>query len=61
MAGWLQLSVKEWRVRFTVAGREVSVAQIDSGFRPAQLAKDADESLRPHQEFLAVWPRAPIP
>jgi tRNA-Thr(GGU) m(6)t(6)A37 methyltransferase TsaA len=61
MAGWLQLSVKEWRVRFTVAGREVSVAQIDSGFRPAQLAKDADESLRPHQEFLAVWPRAPLP
>src|SRR3984957_17913865 len=61
MAGWLQLSVKEWRVRFTVVGREVSVAQIDSGFRASQLARDAGESLRPPQEFLAVWPRAPIP
>lgn len=60
MEGWLQLSVKEWRVRFTVAGREVSVTRIDSGFRAAQLAKDADESLRAHREFLAAWPRESI-
>ncbi len=59
MEGWLQLAVKEWRVRFTVTGREVSVTQIDSGFRAAQLAAATDESLRTHREFLAAWPREP--
>lgn len=56
----LQLAVKEWRVRFTVAGRAVSVLEVDSGFRPSQLAARADaEPLRPHREFLARWPRRP--
>jgi tRNA-Thr(GGU) m(6)t(6)A37 methyltransferase TsaA len=55
---WMQLSVKEWRVRFTVVEREVRVIEIYSGFRASQLAAgDADESLRPHREFLAIWPR----
>src|SRR3984957_15633740 len=59
MEGWLQLAVKEWRVRFTVAGRDVSVLKIDSGFRASQLARGTDEALRLHREFLAVWPRQP--
>jgi tRNA-Thr(GGU) m(6)t(6)A37 methyltransferase TsaA len=54
----MQLSVKEWRVRFTVVEREVRVMEIYSGFRASQLAAGgADESLRPHREFLAKWPR----
>jgi tRNA-Thr(GGU) m(6)t(6)A37 methyltransferase TsaA len=60
MQGWLQLSVKEWRVRFTVCGREVSVERIDSGFRASQLAEAADGSLRRHREFLTAWPREPL-
>ena len=57
METWLQLSVKEWRVRFTVTGREVGVMQIDSGFRASQLAQDVDGSLAPHRQFLSLWPR----
>jgi tRNA-Thr(GGU) m(6)t(6)A37 methyltransferase TsaA len=57
---WMQLSVKEWRVRFSVVEREVRVVDIDSGFRASQLAAGgADESQRPHREFLALWPREP--
>jgi tRNA-Thr(GGU) m(6)t(6)A37 methyltransferase TsaA len=54
----MQLAVKEWRVRFTVAERAVRVLEIGSGFRDSQIAAaDADESLRTHREFLANWPR----
>jgi tRNA-Thr(GGU) m(6)t(6)A37 methyltransferase TsaA len=52
----MQLAVKEWRVQFTVAGRDVRVIQIDSGFRASQLATDA--SLLAHREFLGRWPRS---
>jgi tRNA-Thr(GGU) m(6)t(6)A37 methyltransferase TsaA len=55
---WMQLAVKEWRVRFTVVKRDVHVIEIYSGFRAAQLAAgSADESHRLHREFLAIWPR----
>jgi tRNA-Thr(GGU) m(6)t(6)A37 methyltransferase TsaA len=54
----MQLSVKEWRVGFTVVERDVRVISICSGFRASQLdAGGADESLRPHREFVAIWPR----
>ena len=54
----MQLSVKEWRVRFAVEGRDVRVIEIYSGFRASQLASgEGDESLRPHREFDAIWPR----
>jgi hypothetical protein len=54
----MQLSVKEWRVRFAVEGRDLQVIEITSGFRAAQLAAgEGDESLRPHREFDAIWPR----
>jgi tRNA (adenine37-N6)-methyltransferase len=54
----MQLSVKEWRVRFAVVGRDVRVIEIYSGFRDSQLAADgADDSRRPHWEFIAKWPR----
>ena len=57
----LQLAVKEWRVRFTVAERAVRVTQIDSGFRASQLAQDPDGTLGAHREFLAAWPREVSP
>jgi tRNA (adenine37-N6)-methyltransferase len=54
----MQLSVKEWRVRFSVAGRHVRVIEIGSGFRDSQLAEEgADEARRFHREFLDRWPR----
>ena len=56
---WMQLSVKEWRVRFTAIERDVRVLEINSGFRDSQLAAGGDdESHRLHREFLAMWPRA---
>jgi tRNA (adenine37-N6)-methyltransferase len=56
----MQLAVKEWRVSFTAAGRDVCVLQVDSGFQAAQLAGDReDRSLGAHREFLARWPRQP--
>jgi tRNA (adenine37-N6)-methyltransferase len=58
VAAGLQLSVKEWRVRFGVIGRAVRVTGIESGFRTSQLGEGTDESLQPHREFLALWPRA---
>lgn len=54
----MQLSGKEWRVRFTVSERDVRVTAIDSGFPPAQLAAGTDDLLQPHREFLTLWPRA---
>jgi hypothetical protein len=53
----MQLSVKEWRVRFRVIEREVRVSAIDSGFRASQLAAGTDHSRQTHREFLALWPR----
>jgi tRNA (adenine37-N6)-methyltransferase len=54
---WMQLAVKEWRVRFTVVGRDVRVIEIYSGFRASQLAAGgADEPQRLHREFLTIWP-----
>ena len=53
----MQLSVKEWRVRFTVVEREVRVINIYSGYRASQLdGGGADESLQLHREFVAIWP-----
>ena len=57
LAQGMQLSVKEWRVRFTVSEHDVRVMAIDSGFRSSQLAVGTDDLLRPHREFLALWPR----
>ena len=56
----MQLSVKEWRVRFAIVDRDVRVVEIYSGFRASQLAAgENDESLRPHREFSTIWPREP--
>lgn len=54
--GGMQLAVKEWRVRFSVEGREICVIEIASGFRASQLAGEVDDDvLRAHQEFRQKW------
>jgi len=58
MGDGMQLSVKEWRVRFTVHARHVRVLEVFSGFRASQLAEaGADDARRCHREFEARWPR----
>lgn len=52
----MQLSVKEWRIRFSVEERQIRVIDIVSGFRASQLDSDAsDEVLRAHREFREKW------
>jgi tRNA-Thr(GGU) m(6)t(6)A37 methyltransferase TsaA len=56
------LAIKEWRVRFGVAGRAVRVEAIDSGFRESQLggARGGRDELHVHREFRVRYaPRAP--
>ncbi len=56
----LQLSVKEWRARFTVVDRDVRVIEIYSGFRASQLAAgDSDGPQLVHRKFVAIWPNEP--
>jgi hypothetical protein len=58
MEDCMQLSVKEWRVRFTVDARHVRVMEVFSGFRTSQLAEaGTDDVRRCHREFVARWPR----
>lgn len=55
-----RLAIKDWRVGFQVAGRQVRILGIASGYRPSQLAADsavADEMLAAHRSFIANWPR----
>jgi len=56
VGGGMQLAVKEWRVRFSVEGREARVASIVSGFKTAQLASETlDDALLAHREFRSKW------
>ncbi|MFT3906228.1 MAG: tRNA (N6-threonylcarbamoyladenosine(37)-N6)-methyltransferase TrmO [Steroidobacteraceae bacterium] len=53
----LQLAVKEWRVQCSVAGRDIHVLRILSGYRAAQLAQ-ADPAAEPyatHRAFNAEF------
>jgi tRNA-Thr(GGU) m(6)t(6)A37 methyltransferase TsaA len=51
-----RLAVKDWRVRFRVEGREVTVEAIRSGYRAAQLAEGATPDARVQQAFVATFP-----
>jgi tRNA-Thr(GGU) m(6)t(6)A37 methyltransferase TsaA len=49
------LAVRDWRARFTVAGRRIAVTAIASGYRPAALAAGGDDPvLAVHREFGAT-------
>lgn len=53
----LQLAVRDWRVRFSVAGRTAHVHEITSGYRDEAVdAGGAD--LRTHREFRERWAAA---
>jgi hypothetical protein len=52
-AAGMRLSIKEWRADFSVAGREILVTAIESGYRPRQLA--TDETLSLHRAFVAAF------
>ena len=55
-AAGFTLAVKEWRLRFAVAGRAVSVTSVASGYRAAQLERaDASAELAVHREFRERW------
>jgi tRNA-Thr(GGU) m(6)t(6)A37 methyltransferase TsaA len=50
----MQLAVQDWRVRFRVAGKEIQVLEIRSGYRPSQLnaaTSGADSAIALHQEY----------
>jgi tRNA-Thr(GGU) m(6)t(6)A37 methyltransferase TsaA len=51
-----RLAVREWRVEFAVVAREVRITEIQSGYRPRQLASEATvEPIRTHREFTSKW------
>ncbi len=52
-AGELVLAVKEWRARFTVEGRSMTVDHVFSGYRPRELAHGTDAKLAVHRAFVA--------
>ena len=52
------LKVKEWRVRFDRDGQALRVLAISSGYRPAEVARAADDREDPlavHRDFRAAW------
>jgi tRNA (adenine37-N6)-methyltransferase len=51
-----RLAVKDWRVRFRVDGREVTVEAIRSGYRPAQLAEAATPEVAVQRAFVERFP-----
>jgi hypothetical protein len=59
-ASGFSLAVKDWRLYFDVADREVAVACVTSGCRPAELARgEPTPELTIHREFCARWPLPP--
>jgi len=52
------LAVQDWRIRFTVDERTVRVVAVDTGYRAAQLDKNAHNPADPwalHRAFVALW------
>lgn len=49
------LAVKEWRVRFRLAGQHVLVEGISSGYRVAQLSATGDAVIDVHRAFMQVF------
>ncbi|MCL4722418.1 MAG: tRNA (N6-threonylcarbamoyladenosine(37)-N6)-methyltransferase TrmO [Gammaproteobacteria bacterium] len=53
-----RLKVKDWRVRFAVQGAVITVLALDSGYRPAEVAKStgtAGDPLAVHRDFRDRW------
>ena len=56
------LAVKDWRARFSVEGRRVSVHEIRSGYRDSQLsgANQCDANLSAHREFTGMQSQSTV-
>lgn len=57
----LRLALHDWRVRFTVTGRQVEVESLASGYRASQLVESRtarQDPLAAHREFADRWPAA---
>jgi hypothetical protein len=50
-----RLAVKDWRVRFRVEGRAVTVDAVGSGYRAAELAASAAPEVALQREFVAAF------
>lgn len=53
-----RLALKDWRIRFRVDGRAVTVDAIRSGYRPAQLAAPATPEVAVQRAFVERFPGA---
>jgi tRNA (adenine37-N6)-methyltransferase len=56
--GQMQLAVQEWRAGFVVAGRQIQVTAITTGYRPSQLTRTVPglpQALETHREFSAAF------
>jgi tRNA-Thr(GGU) m(6)t(6)A37 methyltransferase TsaA len=58
-----RLAIKDWRIRFEVSGRAVTVLEVLSGYKASQLSDraQADPAIEAHRAFVTAWPRAAPP
>lgn len=53
----MRLAVKDWRVRFHVEGRLITVDSITTGYRERELVTSEEEAVAPHRAFVARFGR----
>ena len=51
-----RLAVKDWRIRFRVEGRQVTVERLQSGYRPAQLTTSTEPAIVLQAAFVERFP-----
>jgi tRNA-Thr(GGU) m(6)t(6)A37 methyltransferase TsaA len=51
------LAVKDWRARFRIQGRAITVESIASGYRARELAASSEPAVVLHRDFLDRFPR----
>lgn len=50
--GGMLLAVKDWRIRFHVDGRRITVDAITTGYRPRQIERSEEPAIRIHRSFV---------
>jgi len=56
--GTRQLAHKDWRARFSVEGRNVTIITVDSGYREKELVTSRNEAIEAHRVFVDKFGRA---